>query len=634
MEARSLKGAPRGVVLGVGAAMMAYACLYVSGALMALGINILVIQHRAIVLSFGLVLTFLLYPMRKSAAGRGLSWHDWASVAIAIVPTGYIALFPGTALDHWGMGRATGMETILGLVLMALILEAGRRVIGLAMPIVALFFVIHPLVSGSLPSVLFSRSLSLDRLMSQIYLSASGIMGTAIHIGGTIILIFVLFGALLVSTGAGKFFVNLALFAVGRFTGGVAKVPVISSFLFGTASGSVGANIAVDGPITIPMMKGAGYRPSFAAAVETVSSNGGIITPPVMGAVAFIIAEVTGIPYYKICIASALPAVLYYTGVYCQVDFESRKMGIKGMPLTKLPSPRKVLAGGWQFILPFFVLFFTMFYLHYSPEKSGWWTLVTLVVISLFRKEGRLTPGRALAAVDEGGRMSVTVLVACALAGVIMASVASTGFGIRLSGAMIDLSGGSVLLLLIMAAVASFILGMGMTSIPCYVMVAVMTAPALVKMGVPLLAAHLFVFWWGIISFLTPPVCTAAYIAAGIAGAPPMETGWQSSRLAIAAYFVPFFFCFFPEYLMNGAPASIVLVSMTAILGLVLISGGIEGYMLRVVSWWGRILLLASGATLMLGAWQADVIGALVGLVPIIRQWQLVRQSRQYPVVD
>lgn len=617
------------VILVFGTVLALCALLWVSGVLFSLfNLTIYSMQYRAIFLWIVLTLIFLTRPLRKGGPKDRLPWYDTLLISASAITCGYIFLLPGLVYEHYAYGMATHLEVVLGIVLLVTLLEAGRRNIGLAMPIVVLFFIFHPLVGTFLPGALYSRAYSLPRAFHFLYLSPDGIFGLPLHVGATIITVFVLFGTFLQATGVGSFIIDLAMAIAGRWRGGPAKVSVFTSAAFGTISGSTVANVVVDGVVTIPLMKSLGYKPYYAAAVEAAASNGGQVMPPVMGAVAFIIAEVLAIPYWRICVYSAIPAILYFAAIYWQIDFEAGKLNLKGLPQDELPDFKKVLKKGWIYFLPFVFLFVALFVLLYSPEKSGAVALLGVFAMSFLKKETRLNPRKLAGAIVENAHGILTAGIACALAGVILGSVSLTGFGVKLSGLMVDISGGSLFLLLTLAALASFLLGMGMSSIPCYIMVSVMVAPAVIKLGVLPIAAHLFVFWWAIVSFVTPPVAIAVYVASSIAGSDLWQTGIQATKLSIIAFIVPFMFCYNPELLLIGEPLKIVLTVGTAFLGIPLLAAGLEGYLWVKTNTYQRLLFIGGGLLLIVPVHSAAIPGLIAGGIAIVWQWSMRRKAR------
>ena len=620
---------PDRVVTLVAVVLAVYHLLFVSMLLPRLGLYIMIQQHRAISLGLFLLLTYLIRPARKGNPDGRLPWYDILLILASLLPTGYYVVFFATVQEHMVQGFASTTEVVLAFLLMVAIIEAGRRVLGWAMPVIVLFFVFHALFTEYFPGILFGRSISLERMVVTIYLSVEGIFGLPVGIASTIVIIFMLFSQLLLESGASRFFLKLALSLVGSTRGGPAKVAVIASSLFATLSGSPTGNVASTGSVTIPLMKSIGYRPHFAAAVEAVASKGGQLTPPIMGAVAFLLAEVTGRTYLEVCIAAALPAFLYYLSVFLQVDFRAAQIGLRGLPRSELPSVKQTLKEGWQYLIPLFVLIALIAYLKYSPEMAAFYSMVILWLVTSVHKESRLGPGRMVAGFKSGASTALYAVIPCALAGVILASLAATGLGIRFSGQVLNLAGGNLIALVGLAALASFIMGMGLTSIAIYVILAVLVAPSLVEMGIHILAAHLFIIFWGNLAFITPPVAVAAFIAAGIAGADPMKTGWQACRLGIVSFLVPIMFIWNPSLILIGPLGDILLTTLTAVVGVMLLATSVEGYFPGGrINWVTRVLLLSGAILLLLPGWETDILGLVITLPFLLWRIRAVVQSR------
>ncbi len=610
-----------------------YDLLFVWGLLVSFGIQIMVQSHRGLNLAAFIALTFLLFPKKGRQRKGRIPWYDLLLLLMGVVPCIYSFFFLDTILDHFNTGKTSAIEIILFFVLLPSLLEGGRRVAGLPMVLIAACFIFHAFFSDYFPGFLYSRSFSLPRVVASFYLSPDGILGMPVGVASTVVAMFVLFAYFLLNSGGGKFFIDFSLAATGRFRGGPAKTAVVASALFGTLSGSPAANVVGTGSVTIPLMKSIGYKPEFAGAVEAVASNGGQIMPPVMGVVAFVMAEMTGISYAQICFASALPAILYYSGLFAQIDLEAVKLGLRGLPKQELPPTWKILKKGWPYIAPLVVLILLLAVFRYSAEMSAIYALGTLFLVSMADKESRMTPYKILVSLESAGRAMCIVTVTCGVAGIIIGSVTTTGVGANLATGIIDISGGNIYILLVLTAITCFILGMGISSIPIYLMLAVLVAPALLQMGVPTIAAHLFIFYWGIVAYITPPVCFAAFVAAGIAEANPMKTGWIATRLGIVTYIVPFMFVLKPVLVMIGSPAEIVLTTIASFVGVLILAMGVVGIMyvdVGALSVFERILLIAGALLLIDPGWVTDIIG--VCLVAPIVVWRLMMRHSSYQV--
>ncbi len=630
------KRLPRRVQTAIAVAVAVYHLLYISMVLPRLGIHIMEQQHRAISLGSFLLLAFLIWPARKGRTSSRIPWYDFLLILASIIPTGYYAIFYDSVLGHILMGTASTAEIIFAFLLVVAILEAGRRVVGWAMPIVVLFFIVHLFFAEHFPGILLARALSLQAIANMIYLSSQGILGIPVGIASTVIVAYILFSQLFINSGAAKFLFNLAFAMVGTMRGGPAKVAVVASAFFAMLSGSASANVAADGCITIPLMKKTGYPAYFAGAVEAVASNGGAITPPVMGAVVFIMADITGYSYTDICIAAALPALLYFIAVFLQVDFRAARIGLRGLSRAELPSLKQTLKEGWYYVIPVVVLV-VLLGLRYEPELAAIYTMVVVWIISLFRKETRLGPRRLVEGFETSVSMTLYAAIPCAMSGIILASLSATGLGLRFSSHITDLASGSMLALMVLASIASFVMGMGgLGTIAIYVILVVMIAPGMIEMGVSVMAAHLFIIFWGNTTFISPPVAVAAFIAAGIAQAPAMKTAWAACRLGIVSFLVPFMFVWSPSLLMIGSAKDVLLAVPTALVGTALLACGVEGYLPGGgIKWPSRVLLIVGGIGMMVPGWQTDVIGLIIILPPVlwrVRRLLLSRRGKSMPV--
>ncbi|MBI3063280.1 MAG: TRAP transporter fused permease subunit, partial [Deltaproteobacteria bacterium] len=512
-------------------------------------------------------------------------------------------------------GQPTPLILVLGGIMLLTTLEAARRTVGTAVAILGAIFIAYVLFGNYFPGFLFTRGYSYARMIGHFYTSDGALFGLALEIFSVVVATYVIFGQFIQVSGAGDFFLKLGISLVGRYRGGPAKVAVVASSVFGTVSGSAVANVVVDGPITINMMKGLGYRASFAGGVEAAASNGGQIMPPVMGAAAFLMAEILGMPYWSVAVAAFLPAVLYYVALYFMLDFEAAKTGLRGMDRKDIPPFRETLKDGWFFLIPVVVLLVLIGHVGYNVAKSGLYSLLVLVAVSYLRKETRLDLKKIKSGLQQGALAFAELGAAAAVIGIIMAAVSLTGLGMTLSSGLIEASGGHLWLLLLLTAIASIIMGMGASTLLVYIVLAMFVAPAIVKMGVEPLAAHLFIFYFGCMSLVTPPVALAAYAAAVIAKADYWKTGWEASRLGIVGYIVPFIFVYQPALLLKGSSGEVVLAAATAIIGTIALAGAMSGFFFGAVFWWQRILLGTGSLTLIYPGWRTDLLGlALVAI--------------------
>lgn len=584
--------------------------------------------QRSIHLGFVLVLIYLLYPARADGNKHRLNWYDVVLAAAGAAVCGYIIWnYDTIVLDA---GPPTEMDFIFGCASILLVLEATRRIVGLPITLVAIVFLLYAKFGNLLPGMMGHPGFSLKRIVGHMYLTTEGLFGMPLGVAASFVFLFILFGAFLHSTGLGKFFIDLALGAAGRFVGGPAKVAVLASGFFGTISGSSVANTVSTGTFTIPLMKSVGYRGAFAGAVEAASSTGGQIMPPIMGAAAFIMAQFLGVGYVEIAKAALIPALLYYLAVGFMVHMEAKRLGLKGIPKDRLPKPWHVLRQGGYLLVPIIVLVYLLMQ-GYTPLKSAYYCIVTTVVISLVANNWKAWAGAGpsgmtvrsslaqcnklalkdvLMAMENGGRLALGVSAACACTGFVIGVVTLTGVGLKLANAILALSAGSFALTLVLTMFSSIILGMGLPTTAKYIVLATIAAPAIQSFGVPQLAAHLFIMYFGILADLTPPVALAAYAAAGIARAEPNATGFMAVKLAFAGFLIPYIFCYNPALLMIGADTwEIVFIVCTAAVGIAALSFASVGYWLRNLYFWERLILVGAAITLITPGLKTDIIG-------------------------
>ena len=516
----------------------------------------------------------------------------------------------------WGI---TVVEQWTGLLLMVLVLEATRRTVGWPLVIVALVALAYALLGPYLPEAIAHKGYDIWRLVETLSWTTEGILGTPMAASATFVAVFILFGSFLETLGGAKFFLDLSSAVAGHRKGGPAQVAVISSAAMGTISGSAVANVVTTGTFTIPLMKSLGYQPAFAGAVEAVASTGGQIMPPVMGAAAFVMAEMIEVQYWKICIAALLPAVLYYVSAAAQVHLRSDRLGLKGVPKEQLPKVGPTLRQGWYLLVPLVTLVVMLVALQWSPMKAGIWTVAITVAVSClnyYLRERRFPWKELVQALEMGGKTLVPVATACGAAGIVIGVVSLTGIGVRFSQVVIDLAHGSLPLTLLYTMLACIVLGMGLPTTAAYIITAVLGAPALVALGVQPLAAHLFVFYFACLSFITPPVALASYAAAGIANANPMQTGWSAWKLGMAGFIVPFMFVYNRALLLEGQWNELLLVTVTSILGVLALAIAVEGWLKRQLVWWQRIAAFVAALLLIVPGWTTD-LGGLVLMVAV-----------------
>ncbi|MFC2122572.1 TRAP transporter permease [Bacteroidota bacterium] len=616
------------IVTGLSILLCVFALAYIAGAFNPFHIYFPERVQRAIFLAFLLPIAFLAYPMMRGKWQGKLVWLNYILALASILGLLYFIFFFEQVEEHFlRVSEPSALEMTVAMLALVLSIEAIRRVVGWPMALVVLIFLIYPFVTQYAPGILHGRVYSLERITGMLFVSSDGLLGIALGVAATIVVMFVMFGQVLLNTGGGKFFIDLAVGLLGHVRGGPAKAAVVASALFGTISGSSTANVATTGMITIPLMKGIGYRSSFAGGVEAVASNGGVLLPPVMGAVAFIIAEFLAIPYIMVCFYALVPAVLYFVAVFVMVDLEAARTGLKGLPRQDIPPVKKTMKEGWFYLLPLVLLVFLLAVLFWSPQKAAFWSLIAFWVISLFKKETRLGPAGILKVFKGTARAMCTVGFACAGAGIIIGAISMTTLGFKFSGALIDISGGSMLALLMLTATACFIMGMGIGAITAYITLAVLIAPVLIQMGVIPIAAHLFVFWWGLTAYITPPIAINAFVASGIAEASPIRTSLQATRLGICNLILPFIFVFNPALILIGSPTEVIIAIFTATLAVAALAASLIGYLLTPIKW-QRFLLFAGAICLLVPDWESSIVGVvLIAAVVLlqIRDWRYIK---------
>lgn len=577
-----------------------------------LGISVLMQQYVALFLAATLLLVFMGVPASRSAPRDRWPWYDILLAVTACLACLYVVgFYPNLIL---GLGQTTLLKSVLGAVILVCVLEATRRVAGWTLTIVVLVFVFYAKFTNLFPSFLYGQPLSWARLLNYVYLGADAVFGSIIAIAATTVLAFVLFGQFLSGSGGSTFLISLAHGVMGRYRGGPAKVAVVASGLFGMISGSAVANVVSTGIITIPMMKRTGYPPYFAGAVEAAASTGGSIMPPVMGAAAFLMAQFLGIPYASVALAAFIPAVLYYLGIFIQVDLRAAKVGLRGLEHSMIPSIKNTLAQGWIFVVPMVVLVYALLVLYLPAELAAMYSVASLLVVATLRKESRVALAKVLEMLEGAGWALLDIGIVCAVVGFVVGLVSVTGLAFSLPQALVSLAGGNIYILLLLTAGITVIMGMGLPITASYALMAVIAVPALAQLGVQPLAAHLFVLYFAAMSFITPPVALAAYAAASVAGAPMLQTGWQAVRLAISAYLVPFVFIFHPPLLAMGSAGSVITSFIFTAIGVVALAMALEGYVFRMLGLPERVLLGAAGILMIL----PEMISTLVGLVVIV----------------
>ncbi len=558
-------------------------------------VGLYLFNEQFLIAMLGVALTaiFIGLPAFGEGEKKSVPAYDWVLAALAIACTVFIYIkFPDYS-EQQSDRPIDGL--IVAFILAALVLEALRRTVGNVLVIVTACFIIYGLLGQLIPGELQGRPVKITQLAYYLIWDGGSMLGTPVLVASTIVIAFVLFGFLLFESGGSDFFTDVSLALMGRYRGGSAKIAVTASGLFGSISGSAVSNVMSTGVITIPLMRQGGYRAQTAGAIEAVASTGGQLMPPVMGITAFLIAEYLNLPYGDIVIAAAVPAFLYYLALFTQVDLEAGKLGLVGLPAEALPKLRNIMGRGWVFIIPIVVLLWTLVFENWSAGKSSVTAAVLTVIIGYFHPETRPTFKALVDGLVETGRTLMDLVVITAIAGIVIGVLQVSGLGSNFSLVLITASGNSLFILLLMTAGVCIILGMGMPTGVIYMMLAVLVAPALKEFGVTDLAAHLFLFYFGSLSMITPPVCMATFAAAAIAKTDFWATGWAGVRLAIVAYIVPFAMVYQPALVMEGEWWRIVLGIATASIGVVVLCIGVAGYFMRMLTMPERAAFFLAG---------------------------------------
>ncbi len=587
--------------------------------------------QRTVHLGFGLTFIFLLFPARRKARKDKIPFYDIILAALAIVVGSYWTINYNRLVQS--IGQLETMDFYIGLLAIILVLEGARRAVGLPITIIAALFLAYAYFGQSMPDFLAHRGQDLESISNLMFFSTDGILGTPISVSATYIFVFLLFGAFLVKTGVGQYFNDLAVALAGKLTGGPAKVAIFSSALQGTISGSSVANVVTSGSYTIPMMKKLGYKKEFAGAVEAAASTGGQLMPPIMGAAAFLMVEFIGrgITYWEIAKAAAIPALLYFTGIWIMTHFEAKRLGLRGLSDEEMPNRKEVLKKIYL-LIPILLIIVLM--LTGTPVmKAALYGVLACILVGMFNKDTRLGPIDIIDALVDGARTALGVVAATACAGIIVGVVVKTGLGLSLANSLVKLAGGSIMLTLFLVMIASLVLGMGAPTTANYVITSTIAAPAILTLLAPntpmelvplvtVMSAHFFVFYFGIIADITPPVALAAFAASGISGGDPIKTGVHSAKLAIAAFIIPYMIVLQPALLMVDVTIlQIVWVTFSAIIGMIGIGAGIIGYWYRKLMWFERIILIGAGLSMIYPETISDIIGLVVLAIMFVIQF-------------
>ena len=577
------------------------------------------LKHRSLHVAMMLSMAFIMYPFSPKCSNKKVAWYDWIFVILSCAVPFYVWT------DFLGVveraGRASDSDMWIATLLVVLVLEASRRVTGWALPVLSMTFIAYGLFGRDMPGIFAHRGYNWTALSNHFFANTEGIYGTSVSVAASYIFLFILFGCVMNKCGMGQFFNDLALSLAGGSKGGPAKVSVIASGFLGSINGSAIANVVTTGAFTIPLMKKTGYSKEFAGAVESSASVGGQLLPPIMGAAAFIMAEMLGVQYSEIVIWATLPALLYYLGIMIQVHLRAAKDGLVGLPKEKLPNVSAVIKDKGHLFIPILFLLYMLFFSGRTVINAAFLTIIVTIVVSQFRASTRMGLKDIVDALADGAKQTVSVAIACACVGIIIGVSSKTGFGLTIANTIIAIGEQSLLFTLIFTMITCMILGMGLPSIPAYIITATIAAPALAKLGIPAAAAHMFSFYFAMFANLTPPVALAAFAAAGLSGGDPMKTGLQSVKLSIAGFIVPFMFVYSPQLmLINTTWAQGLWVTLSASLGVFLIAVAAEGYVYAPVNTFYRIIAAAGALCLIESGIMTDIIGLIVLAVIIFLQ--------------
>ena len=616
---RAWEGVPK-IIVNIVLAIFALFCIYVT-----LFTSWLEEIRLTSFMAFIILIGYLMYPVKKGKQRVNfIPWYDWI---LMILGTGSFLYFTANAMDIIQQGsRFEFYQVLIGIVGIISLAEVCRRSVGLPILIVAGALLAYALIA--LPNPTLGGKLTY--MVSYLFYSKEGILSTPVNVCSKFIVVFIIFGAFLERTGIADFFINISNAVVGGFSGGPAKVAVVASAMEGMVSGSSVANTVGSGSVTIPLMKKTGYKPEFAAAAEASASTGGQIMPPIMGAAAFLMADYVGVPYSNIVVRAILPAVLYFAGIFIAVHLEAKKEGLRGLTKEELPKLVPLLKKVYL-LIPLILLIYLVGTNQRSIQYAAAIAIVATIIVSLFHKEDRITPIKIFEALAAGGKGKITVAAAWGVAGIIAGTITMTGLANMMINGIVALAGNQVIIALFLTMLCCIVLGMGVPTTANYCIMAATCAPILIRMGVPALAAHFFVFYFGIVADLTPPVALAAYAGAAIGQANPMKTAFTATKLAIGAFIVPYVFALNPAMLFIDTTApEVALICITSLVGIFAVSASLEGYFLHHMKWYERIICVVGGLLLIYPGVVTDAIG--LGLVAVILLAQIITRKKTVEV--
>ena len=590
------------------------------------------LKHRSLHVSMILILAFAMYPATKKASRKIIAWYDYILIALSAAVPLYMWLDYFNIINR--AGKPNSMDVIIGTLLTLLVLEATRRVCGMALPILGVIFILYSLMGTkqglipvNIPGIFLHRGYTWQKLMSHFFANTEGIYGSSVNVASTYIFLFIAFGEIMNKCGMGKFFNDIANALAGGRKGGPAKVAVVASGLLGMINGAAVAVVVTTGSFTIPLMKKTGYDNEFSGAIVATGSVGGQLMPPVMGAAAFIMAETLGIKYSTLLVSAIIPAVIYYMGILLQIQMRAEKMGMQGTPKDQLPKVGEVMKEYGHLAIPLVFLIYMLFFSGKTVIMAAFYTILFTIVVAQLRPNTRMSLNDIIDAMVASAKSTVSVAIACACVGIIVGVCSITGFALNMASTIIQIGGQSLMFTLMFTMVTCMILGMGLPSIPSYIITSTIAAPALVTLGIPPIAAHMFCFYFAMFANLTPPVALAAFAAAGIAGGSPMKTGWASVKLALAGFILPYMFVYNTELLLLDTPiAKGIQVAITAAIGVFLISVAVEGFLFRKVNAVLRILCFAGAYLLIDSGLITDIIGIAICVGIVLLQKTMAKK--------
>lgn len=573
------------------------------------------LRHRSIHVGMILFMTFAIYPAFKKSSRKVIAWYDYILMALSVVIPAYMWINYQAIIDR--VGDANQLDVIMGTILVLLVIDASRRITGWALPTIGLIFMVYALMGArqglipiNVPGVFLHRGFKWTKLIGHLFSNTEGIYGTSVNVASTYIFLFIVFGEIMNKCGMGKFFNDIAIGLAGHTKGGPAKVAVIAAGLLGSINGSAIANVVTTGAFTIPLMKKIGYSKEFSGAVSSTASVGGQLLPPIMGAAAFIMAETLGIKYKVIVVSAAIPALIYYLGIIFQIQMRASKDKLDGMPKDQLPKVKETMRLYGHLIIPILFLVYMLFFSGYTVIKGAFLTILITIVVAQLKKETRMSIKDIEMAFIASAKSTVSVAIACACVGIVIGVSSLTGFTINMASTIISLGGKSLMLTLVFTMVTCMLLGMGLPSIPAYIITVTIAAPALIELGIKPLAAHLFCFYFAMFANITPPVALASFAAAGISGGNPMKTGIVSVKLALAGFIIPYMFVYNNQLLLIDTTfLQGVQVAITACIGVFLISAAVEGFLYTKVNILIRVVMLVAAFMLIDSSFITDVIG-------------------------